>query len=118
MTDPQRRRLAELLAIFAGREALADIGQLSAADARRLAWAVTRGLVERVRRPWPGPVVGTCIKTWYLKTWCPLCRAMQPPSSPPARRPDHSADDSMTVDNHCSECGEYESECVCEEARE
>lgn len=60
-------RVQQALAIFAGREELADIGQLSPDDLKRLAWAVNRHLVLRQRRPWPGPLVGTCVKTWYVR---------------------------------------------------
>lgn len=63
-TIPHRKRLAELLAIFAGREEIPDIGQLADVDQRRLAWAVKNRIVEKQQKPWPGPLVGTCMKTW------------------------------------------------------
>ena len=50
-----RKRIAELLAIFAGREDIANIGWLTRADERRLAWGVKHNLVHREQRPWPGP---------------------------------------------------------------
>ena len=66
-TIPQRKRVHELLAIFAGREEFASIGQLTTAEERRLAWGVKHRLVQREQRPWPGPLVGTCIKTWFVR---------------------------------------------------
>jgi hypothetical protein len=63
-------RLQQLLAIFAGREEFAAIGQLDRNDEARLNWAVKRGIVIRERRPWPGPLVGTCIKTWFVRVGC------------------------------------------------
>jgi hypothetical protein len=65
-----RERITELLAIFAGREEIASIGQLTPVDERRLSWAVKHGLVQREQKPWPGPLVGTCIKTWYVRIGC------------------------------------------------
>jgi hypothetical protein len=63
-------RIRELLAIFAGREEIVSIGQLCRADEVRLQWAVKRGIVQREQRPWPGPLVGTCIKTWFVRIGC------------------------------------------------
>ena len=70
MNLPHRTRIAELLAIFAGREEMADLGQIDARDRRRLDWAVKHRIVLREQRPWPGPLVGTCIKTFYVRTGC------------------------------------------------
>lgn len=67
VTVGYRARVRELLALFAGREEFPDIGQLSAKDKTRLQWALKHRLVWTERRPWPGPLVGTCIKTWYIR---------------------------------------------------
>jgi len=67
MTDGHRQRAAELRVIFAGREEIVDIGQVTDRDRLRLEWGVRHGLVLKTRRPWPGPVVGTCIKTVYVR---------------------------------------------------
>jgi hypothetical protein len=70
MRPADRPRVEQVLAIFAGREEIASLGQLSDGDEKRLAWAVRRGIVQRERRPWPGPLVGTCIKTWFVRIGC------------------------------------------------
>jgi hypothetical protein len=67
MTDAHRQRVRELLALFAGREEIADIGQFSKAEHTRLAWAERHRLVISERKPWPGPLVGTCVKTFYVR---------------------------------------------------
>lgn len=67
MNEPYRRRVSELRVIFAGREEIPSIGQFSEADERRLAWGVKRGLVQREQKPWPGPLIGTCMKAWYVR---------------------------------------------------
>ena len=62
----QTQRITELLAIFAGREEMYDLGQVSPQDRRRLSWAVTRGIVKRERRGWPYPQMYLVIKTVYV----------------------------------------------------
>lgn len=60
-------RIEELLAVFGDRDSIASIGQLSKQQETRLRWGIKRGLVASERRPWTGPLVGTCIKTFYVK---------------------------------------------------
>ena len=67
MTEGHRTRIAELLTIFAGRDELPNIGQISARDQRRLTWGVRHGLVRAERALWPWRVVGCCTKTWYVR---------------------------------------------------
>lgn len=67
MKPSDRPRIIEALAIFAGREELYDVGQLTDKDITRLKWCVKRGIVQQEKRPWPGPLVGTCIKTCYVR---------------------------------------------------
>lgn len=70
MTNADRGRIGELLAIFAGREEIPNLGQFAEQDERRLEWAIKRGYVWTARRPWPGPLLGTCMKTWYVRVGC------------------------------------------------
>lgn len=58
-------RVAELDSIFSHQPAIPDLGQIKPTALTRLRWGVSNGLVERFRAPWPGPLVGTCMKTWY-----------------------------------------------------
>lgn len=67
MTAVYQRCVRELRIIFAGREEIPSIGQFSEADTRRLAWGVKHGLVFTETKPWPGPLVGTCTKRWYVR---------------------------------------------------
>lgn len=67
MTPAHRKRLAELLAIFAGTNEVGGMRAFTTAEQRRLAWAVKHHLVRTERRPWPGPLVGTCVKTYYVR---------------------------------------------------
>lgn len=66
MTHEQR--LAELAILFThrGEGWIHSIGQLTPADHRRLKWGIKHRLVLCERRPWPGPIIGTCIKTSYV----------------------------------------------------
>ena len=67
VTVGYRRRVKELRAIFAGAEEIADLGQFTRAERTRLQWALKHRLVGAVKKPWPGPLVGTCMKTWFVR---------------------------------------------------
>ena len=64
-------RCLELWAIFVRSgwwdRGVPNIGQFTVAERRRLEWGVRQGMIRKVRQPWPGPDVGTCIKTWYVR---------------------------------------------------
>lgn len=63
----QTERMKELESIFAGRDSFWNIGQLTAAQKRRLKWGIHWNLVVSERAQWPDYIFGTCEKTFYMR---------------------------------------------------